>query len=263
EDFDAQHALKPGKSELKRRMKKTGLRYVHPFTSCAAFKRSLLGFIPILQWLPNYAFKSNIILDLLGGITVGVMNVPQGIAYAELAGLPAVCGLYVCFFCPLFYAIFGTSRHNSISAFSIVCLMCGLAVERFTDPTSPKYNETVSCVNELPTPEQVACSLTMLVSFINLAMVLLRLEFLATYLSDQVSSHVVVSAFTTAATVHVLVSQVPDALGITGVVKHDGENGNLFKIYEIATRIPDANLYTCGISLFCIAFLLIGKVHSK
>ncbi|GMR40636.1 hypothetical protein PMAYCL1PPCAC_10831, partial [Pristionchus mayeri] len=258
ERFDHLYGHKHGEPEARRRLKKTGMRYIHPFTSCAAFKRFLVAFFPILQWLPHYSFKSNIIYDILGGITVGVMNVPQGIAYASLAGLPAVCGLYVSFLPPLVYLIFGTSRHNSISAFSVVCLMTGLAVERFTDTSNPKYNETVAFIDDpamLPTPTEVATSLTMLVAFINLAMALLRLEFLMTYLSDQV-----VSAFTTAATVHVLVSQIPDALGITGMVKHDGENGYLvMNLYEIIIRIPNVNLYTCGISLFSIVFLLLGK----
>ncbi|GMR39795.1 hypothetical protein PMAYCL1PPCAC_09990, partial [Pristionchus mayeri] len=239
-------------------LKKNGMRYIHPFTSCSAFTKAFFGFFPILRWLPNYSLKNYFIADLLGGITVGVMNVPQGIAYAALAGLPAVTGLYTSFLPPLIYMLFGTSRTNSISAFSVVCLMTGLAVERFTDPTNAKYAETVGFIKDpamLPTPEQVASSLTMLIALMNLLMATLRLEFFTTYLSDTV-----VSSFTAAASVHVLVSQLPDALGIKDMVKHDGQNGYLvMNLYEIIIRIPHVNLYACGIALVSMIYLMLGK----
>ncbi|KAF8374229.1 hypothetical protein PRIPAC_80658 [Pristionchus pacificus] len=256
EQFDAKFAHKREESEVKRRFKKTGRRYIHPFTSLGALKRAMLGFFPIFTWLPKYPIKSAFLPDLFGGLTMGVMNVPQGIAYALLANVPPESGLYTAFLPPLIYLFFGTTRHNSIGCFSVVSLMCGLAVERFTDPTNPKYAETVASLDpdNLPTPEQVASSLTMLVSFINLAMALFRLDFLATYLSEQV-----VGAFTTAASIHVLVSQIPDIIGIS-ITKHDGQNGYLvMNLWEIIKNIPKVNLYACGISVFCVVFLLLGK----
>jgi MFS superfamily sulfate permease-like transporter len=86
----------------------------------------LSGFIPITRWLPKYklSYLSN---DAIAGLTVGVMSVPQGkvliktnqnnlsaMAYANLAGVAPVYGLYTSFFAPLFYMIFGTSRHISL-----------------------------------------------------------------------------------------------------------------------------------------------------
>ncbi|GMS99417.1 hypothetical protein PENTCL1PPCAC_21592, partial [Pristionchus entomophagus] len=256
EHFDNQFAHKPSTSEVKRRLRKMGRKYTHPFSSCRSFGRTLLGLFPIISWLPKYSIKTAGLPDMLGGLTMGVMNVPQGIAYAALAGVPAESGLYTAFLPPLIYMIFGTTRHNSIGCFSVVSLMCGLAVERFTDPTNPKYEATVGDLdpNNLPTPEQVASSLTMLASFVTLLMGILRLDFLTTYLSDQV-----VAGFTTAASVHVLISQIPDIIGIT-IVKHDGQNGYLvLNTWEIIKRIPQVNLYTCGISVLSITFLLIGK----
>ncbi|GMR32059.1 hypothetical protein PMAYCL1PPCAC_02254 [Pristionchus mayeri] len=256
EQFDAQFAYKPEESEMERRLKKTGRRYIAPFTSCVSFKYALFGFIPILEWLPNYAFKSSIIDDVLGGLTVGVMHVPQGIAYAILANMPAVSGLYTSFLPPLVYTIFGTSRHNSIGSFAVVSLMCGMAVDRFTNPSNKDYMATVGKMDPLsrPSPEQVASSLTLLISFINFSMAILRLDFLTTYFSDQV-----VAGFTTAASLHVLVSQLKDALGIKHMAKHDGVFGLPLTLYELGKSITDVNLYACGISLFCIVFLLLGK----
>jgi len=104
--------------------------YYRPFTSCRQFVNTLLGVMPILQWLPQYKWRESIMADVVGGLTVGVMHVPQGIAYALLAKVPPVVGLYTSFFPPLFYMLFGTSRHNSIGSFAVVALMAGMAVEK-------------------------------------------------------------------------------------------------------------------------------------
>lgn len=66
--------------------------------------------IPIFSWLPKYQFKY-LIPDAIAGITVGIMVIPQGMADALLATLPAANGLYIAFFPSLFYAVFGTSPH--------------------------------------------------------------------------------------------------------------------------------------------------------
>ncbi len=77
------------------------------------------NFIPILSWLPNYD-KANLRGDLSTGLTVGVMLIPQGMAYAMLAGLPPIYGLYASLV-PLFiYAIFGTSRQLAVGPVAMV-----------------------------------------------------------------------------------------------------------------------------------------------
>jgi len=83
---------------------------------------NLKKYLYILEWLPSYNshFLKN---DLLAGLTVGVMFVPQGMAYALLAGMPPIYGLYGGLL-PLFlYAIFGTSRHLSIGTVAISPLL--------------------------------------------------------------------------------------------------------------------------------------------
>lgn len=71
--------------------------------------KSFLQFIPILQWLPNYK-KAHLSGDLSAGLTVGIMLIPQGMAYAMLAGLPPVFGLYASLIPQVIYALLGTSR---------------------------------------------------------------------------------------------------------------------------------------------------------
>ena len=76
--------------------------------------KSILQFIPILQWLPNYK-KAHRSGDLSAGLTVGIMLIPQGMAYAMLAGLPPVFGLYASLIPQVIYALLGTSRQLSVA----------------------------------------------------------------------------------------------------------------------------------------------------
>lgn len=75
--------------------------------------RRIPYYIPILSWVPRYD-RSNLLGDLISGLSVGVMLVPQGLTYASLANLPPIYGLYSAFFPLLIYAIMGSSRHLSI-----------------------------------------------------------------------------------------------------------------------------------------------------
>ena len=77
------------------------------------------NFIPILDWLPNYR-KADFPSDLSVGLTVGVMLIPQGMAYALLAGLPPIYGLYASLAPLLLYAFFGTSRQLAVGPVAMV-----------------------------------------------------------------------------------------------------------------------------------------------
>ena len=70
---------------------------------------NLKHIFPILEWAPQYK-KAYLKGDLSAGITVGILLIPQGMAYAMIAGLPPIYGLYASFIPPLVYSIFGTSR---------------------------------------------------------------------------------------------------------------------------------------------------------
>ena len=91
----------------------------------------LLSLAPILKWLPNYSIKENLHADVVTGLTVGIMVVPQGMAYATLAGLEPIYGLYSCFFPALAYMFFGTSRHVSIGTFAVASMMVGAVKSEF------------------------------------------------------------------------------------------------------------------------------------
>uniref|UniRef100_A0A182XPD3 STAS domain-containing protein n=1 Tax=Anopheles quadriannulatus TaxID=34691 RepID=A0A182XPD3_ANOQN len=93
-------------------------------------KTCLTGLFPIFQWLPEYSFPSDFIGDLISGLTVGVMHIPQGMGYALIANMPPITGIYTAFFPVFIYFLLGTSRHNSMALVS--GFTTGAAVYVFT-----------------------------------------------------------------------------------------------------------------------------------
>ncbi|KAG8004274.1 Sulfate transporter [Nibea albiflora] len=100
--------------------------------SCTAerAKSKILGFAPILRWLPRYQFREWLLGDAMSGLIVGILLVPQSIAYSLLASQDPIYGLYTSFFSSIIYAILGTSRHISVGIFGVLCLLVGQVVDR-------------------------------------------------------------------------------------------------------------------------------------
>ncbi|XP_058001723.1 probable sulfate transporter 3.5 isoform X3 [Hevea brasiliensis] len=101
-------------------------------------KKAVQYFIPIFEWLPNYNLRL-FRFDLLAGITIASLAIPQGISYAKLANLPPVIGLYSSFVPPLIYAVFGNSKHLAVGTVAACSLLIantiGEKVSFKDDPT--------------------------------------------------------------------------------------------------------------------------------
>ncbi|XP_034399483.1 sulfate transporter [Cyclopterus lumpus] len=93
-------------------------------------KSKILGFVPILKWLPRYRLREWLLGDAMSGLIVGILLVPQSIAYSLLASQDPIYGLYTSFFTSIIYAVFGTSRHISAGVFAVLCLLMGQVVDR-------------------------------------------------------------------------------------------------------------------------------------
>ncbi|KAK0425638.1 hypothetical protein QR680_009299 [Steinernema hermaphroditum] len=235
--------------------------YYRPCTSLTLFLASLLSFFPIVEWLPRYSLRSDLLRDVIGGFTVGIMHVPQGIAYALLAKVAPVIGLYTSFFPALLYMFFGTSRHNSIGSFAVVSLMTGLAVEQLLEahgiplPAEPLENAILP--GDALSPVAVASTLTLCIGLVQFLMAFFRLDFITTYFSDPV-----VSGFTTGASCHVLVAQLKDLFGIRGLPKRNEPYGMVFlKLFDIAANVSRTNFGALTVSVSSIVFLVVGKEY--
>ncbi|MEQ8241547.1 MAG: SulP family inorganic anion transporter, partial [Cyclobacteriaceae bacterium] len=93
---------------------------------------------PITQWLPSYK-KSQLNGDVFAGITVGIMLIPQGMAYALIAGLPPVYGLYASIVPQVIYALFGTSRQLSVGPVAMDSLLVAAGVSVLATEGSDAY----------------------------------------------------------------------------------------------------------------------------
>lgn len=98
--------------------------------SAARIKRVLADFFPVVVWLPRYKLKEYVWGDVMSGLIVGIILVPQAIAYCLLAGLEPIYGLYTSFFANIIYFLLGTSKHVSVGIFSLMSLMVGQVVDR-------------------------------------------------------------------------------------------------------------------------------------
>ncbi|MFT7181287.1 MAG: SulP family sulfate permease, partial [Planctomycetota bacterium] len=155
---------------------------------------SLARYLPILDWGSRYN-KATMTSDLVAAVIVTIMLIPQSLAYALLAGLPAEVGLYASIAPLVLYGIFGTSRALAVGPVAVVSLMTAAAVGELAVQGTPEYYGA-------------AIALALLSGLMLTAMGLLKLGFLANFLS-----HPVISGFITASGIIIATSQLKHILG--------------------------------------------------
>ncbi len=152
--------------------------------------------IPAFDWLSTYnkeAFKG----DLSAGLTVGVMLIPQGMAYAMIAGLPPIYGLYAATIPLIIYALLGTSRQLAVGPVAMVSLLTAAGIGTLADGGTELYI-------------LLAITLAFMVGMIQFLLGVFRLGFLVNFLS-----HPVISGFTSAAALIIGLSQLKHLLGVS------------------------------------------------
>nr|XP_055215237.1 solute carrier family 26 member 10 [Gorilla gorilla gorilla] len=212
--------------------------------------RLLLARLPALHWLPHYRWLAWLLGDAVAGVTVGIVHVPQGMAFALLASVPAVFGLYTSFFPVLIYSLLGTGRHLSTGTFAILSLMTGSAVERLVP--EPLVGNLSGIEKEQLDAQRVgvAAAVAFGSGALMLGMFVLQLGVLSTFLSEPV-----VKALTSGAALHVLLSQLPSLLGLS--LPRQIGCFSLFKtLASLLTALPRSSPAELTISALSLALLV-------
>ena len=191
--------------------------------------------VPLLQWLPAYN-RDDLRGDLFAGLTIGIMLIPQGMAYALLADLPPIHGLYAALIPPVIYAIFGTSRQLSVGPVALISLLVADGLVSITARTGLPYLTLVG-------------TLTLMVGAMKMLFGFFRLGFLVNFLS-----YPVISGFTSAAAVLIGINQVHHLLG----VRVERMPNLWYQVQELVGQVPYFNPTTLiigGIGLAIILYL--------
>uniref|UniRef100_A0A8C1Y231 Solute carrier family 26 member 10 n=1 Tax=Cyprinus carpio TaxID=7962 RepID=A0A8C1Y231_CYPCA len=207
--------------------------------------------LPVCSWLPKYKLKKWLLGDIIAGLTVGIVHIPQGMAFALLTSVAPVYGLYTSFFPVVLYMLFGTGHHVSTGTFAVLSLMTGSVVERLV-PIPLALNSSSPEAAEFEAQRiGVASAVAFLSGIMMLCMCGLQLGFLSTYLSEPI-----VKAFTSAAAFHVTVSQLQSMLGLR-LPRYAGA-------FSLFKNVPHTNLAELVISLLCLAVLVpVKEVNSR
>ncbi|KAG9483443.1 hypothetical protein GDO78_009390, partial [Eleutherodactylus coqui] len=227
-------------------------------------KALLFQFLPILHWLPQYPVKEWLLGDIVSGISVGILQLPQGLAYALLAGVPPVFGLYSSFFPVFVYSFFGTSRHVSVGSFAVVSIMIGSVTESLAPNENfiLPGNETIDTIARDRARVEYMAAITLLVGLFQLFLGLVQFGFVVTYLSEPL-----VRGYTTAATIHVTVSQLKHILGLP-LSERSQPLSLFYSLVSLLRRIHKTNIGTLVVSAVALVFLFAVKeinhrFHSK
>ncbi|WP_166386771.1 MULTISPECIES: SulP family inorganic anion transporter [unclassified Polaribacter] len=197
--------------------------------------------IPILEWLPNYnkAFFKG---DLLAGITVGIILIPQGIAYALIAGLPPIYGLYCALMPQVMYAIFGSSRQVAIGPVAMDSLIVATGVSTLALAGSDSYIS-------------IAILLALMVGAIQFIMGVFSLGFIVNFLSKPV-----ITGFTSAVALIIGFNQFRNLFGVDFVQSDQLQ----YVVVDVFGRIIDFNHPTTIIGLISVVIIIIlRKINKK
>uniref|UniRef100_A0A8D3CE78 Solute carrier family 26 member 6, like 1 n=1 Tax=Scophthalmus maximus TaxID=52904 RepID=A0A8D3CE78_SCOMX len=221
--------------------------------------RSLTESLPVLYWLPKYSIWDYGMPDLISGISVGIMHLPQGMAYALLASLPPVFGLYSSLYPTLIYFFFGTSRHISIGTFTVLSIMVGSVTERLApDVAFLRMNGTnitteVDIIARDSYRVQVAAATTVLGGLIQVILGLVKFGFVGTYLSEPL-----VRAYTTAAAAHAVVAQLKYIFGVSPT-RFTGPLSLVYTLKDVCSLLPQTHLPTLVVSAVSMVLLIAAK----
>ncbi len=191
--------------------------------------------LPILEWLPNYK-KEWLKGDIVAGLTVGVMLIPQGIAYALIAGLPPIYGLYTAMVPQIVYAVFGTSRQLAVGPVAMDSLIVAAGVATLAEVGTDHFIE-------------FAILLAFIMGILQILFGVFRLGFIVNFLSKPV-----ISGFTSAAALIIGFSQLNNLLGVN-LERNNRLQNLLFEAYQHLNEIHVLTFIIGVLSIISIVFI--------
>jgi high affinity sulfate transporter 1 len=195
--------------------------------------KPLRSYLPILQWLPNYN-RTWLRTDLLAGLTIVALLVPEGMAYAELAGMPPQAAFYAAPAGLVLYAMFGSSRQLVVAVSSAIAVMSAATVTDLAPQGSAEFIVLTSV-------------LALLVGAIATLAGILRLGRLAQFFSESV-----LTGFVFGLALVIAIKQLPKLFGL------EAGHGNFFeRLWDLIVHLPETHLPTLVVGLACLLLLIL------
>jgi sulfate permease, SulP family len=194
--------------------------------------KSLARRLPILGWLPKYD-RRWLRVDLIAGLTVVALLIPEGMAYAQIAGMPPQTAFYAAPIGLLAFAIFGTSRQLVVAVSAIIATMSFATVSLIAAPNTPEFI-------------LLTAALAVLAGLISISAGLLKLGRVAQFFSESV-----MVGFITGLALTVMVKQLPKLLGI-----ESGEGNFWERLYDVIIHLPETHRATMIVGAVCLIVLI-------
>ena len=234
-----------------------------PKSQCSSIhgcmKTSVKSHLPFIDILLNYEWRNWLVSDMVAGLSVGIIHIPQGMGFSILASLPPVYGLYSSFFPVLAYFFLGTSRHISFGTMAVISLLIATVVDREserlgldedfsgTNTTDPLSSYTKP--DAVATKVGIACAVSLLVGITQTLLGIFKLGVVASFMSMSF-----VGGFLMGAGFHIAMSQLPFLLGLQ--IKKVDATGKIPVVFiEILRHLPEVQPAEVITSLVCITFL--------
>src|SRR4051794_9507517 len=195
----------------------------------------LRRYVPILGWLPGYQ-ASWLKDDVVAGLSVWALLVPQSLAYATLVGVPVQYGLYTAFAALLGYAVFGSSRHLVEGPSAAVCAVCAAVI------TPLVGTEALGTASAAP----FAAALALATAAVYVALGLLRMGWVSTFLSKAV-----MAGFVLGFSIGIIIDQSHKLLGVPG-----GSGSYVEELWATIKQVPDTNAATLVVGGCSLVVLL-------
>lgn len=194
---------------------------------------ALARFLPILTWLPKYE-RVWLRGDLIAGLTVVALLIPEGMAYAQIAGVPPQAAFYAAPIGLLLFAIFGSSRQLIVAVSAAIATMSYATVSLIVQPNTPEFIT-------------MTAALALLTGLICVLAGILKLGRVAQFFSESV-----MVGFISGLALVIAIKQVPKILGI------EAGQGNFWeRLYDLVIHLPETHLLTLIVGLICLILMLV------